>query len=74
MRLSVAVIGSRGRVVLPPEVRAALGVGQGDTLFFLVEGDRVRLARAPEDFGEYLDLYGHRPSGALTDDTDLRDE
>ncbi len=58
MRLSVAVLGTRGRVVLPQEVREHLGLHEGDTVFFLMEGDRVRLARAPEDFGEYLGLYG----------------
>ncbi len=73
MRIAVAVMGARGRVVVPAEVRAALGVAPGDTLFFLVEGDRVRLARAPEDFGEYLELYGPGRPEAITDDTDVED-
>ncbi len=63
MRLSVAVVGSRGRVSLPQEVRELLGLKEGDTVFFLLEGDRVCLARSPEDFGEYLGLYGTAPGG-----------
>ncbi len=59
--MSVAVVGSRGRVALPREVRELLRLEEGDTVFFLIEGDRVRLARSPEDFGEYLGLYGSAP-------------
>jgi AbrB family looped-hinge helix DNA binding protein len=51
-------VGTRGRIVLPREVRAALGVAESDTLFFVVQGDDVRLTRAPSDFGEYLGMFG----------------
>jgi AbrB family looped-hinge helix DNA binding protein len=53
-----AVVGTRGRIVLPREVRAALGVAEGDTFFFVIQGEQVRLARAPSDFGEYLGMFG----------------
>jgi AbrB family looped-hinge helix DNA binding protein len=69
--MSVAVIGSRGRVVLPQEVREALGLNPGDTVFFLQDGDQIRLARAPEDFGEYMGLYG---SGRPDRDTRAGDD
>ena len=65
MRMSVAVVGSRGRVVLPREVRDALHLLPGDSLFFLIEGEQVRLSRAPEDIGEYLALYGGSPDQDL---------
>ncbi len=59
-------IGSRGRIVLPREACAALGVAEGDTLFCVVQGDQVRLVRTPADFGEYLGLLsgsGERDAG-----------
>jgi AbrB family looped-hinge helix DNA binding protein len=72
MRMSVAVIGSRGRLVLPREVRDALGVREGDTVFFLLEGEQVRLAAAPEDFGEYMRLLsGPRPAQQANEQDDL---
>ncbi len=73
MRMSVAIIGSRGRIVLPREVRTALGVSEGDTVFFIMEADQVRLARAPEDFGGYLNLYSPARAEEKADDTELPD-
>lgn len=58
MRWQVAVIGSRGRVTLPPEVRGALGVADGDPVFFLLDDDGVRLIAAPRDLAEYMALHG----------------
>src|SRR5437762_1065094 len=43
-----AKLGDRGRVVIPAAVRKKLAITAGDELFFLVEGDSVRLARARE--------------------------
>ncbi len=54
----VAVLGSRGRVTLPPEVRRALGVADGDPVFFLLDDAGVRLTRAPRDLTEYRALHG----------------
>lgn len=36
-------MGAGGRVVIPAEVRSALGVGPGDTLILVVEPDGIRL-------------------------------
>ena len=58
MHWRVAVVGSRGRVTLPPEVRRALGVADGDPLFFLLDDEGVRLTRAPRDLSEYQALHG----------------
>ncbi len=57
MIIRIAKVGSRNRVVLPPEVMDALGVGPGDALFFVVGQNGVRLSRSPETFGEYLQLH-----------------
>lgn len=68
MHWRVAVVGSRGRVTLPPEVRRALGVADGDPVFFLLDDAGVRLTRAPGDLNEYMALHG----GALSaGDVDL---
>ena len=62
MRMSIAVLRSRGRLVLPAEVRGQLGLSEGDAVLFLIDGDQVRLTRSPENFGEYLALYGPQPA------------
>jgi bifunctional DNA-binding transcriptional regulator/antitoxin component of YhaV-PrlF toxin-antitoxin module len=70
MVIRIAKVGSRNRVVLPPEVMDALGVGPGDALFFVVGQNGVRISRGPETFGEYLQLHaGALP--ALEDPEDL---
>jgi AbrB family looped-hinge helix DNA binding protein len=63
MHMAVAKVGSRGRIALPREVREHLGLGEGDTVLFLLDGDQVRLARSPEDFGQYVGLLGSGPAG-----------
>jgi len=57
MLIRPAKIGSRNRVVLPPEIMDALGVGPGDVVFFVVGQNGVRLSRGPETFAEYLQLH-----------------
>jgi AbrB family looped-hinge helix DNA binding protein len=34
---------TRGRVTLPPEIRASLNVGPGDKVDFVIEGDQIVL-------------------------------
>jgi antitoxin component of MazEF toxin-antitoxin module len=70
MMIRVARIGTRNRVVLPPEVMDILGVEAGDAVFFLVQGRTVRLSRGPETFGEYLQLHGE-PLAAPDDADDI---
>jgi len=57
MIIRVAKLGTRNRVVLPPDVMDVLGLSPGDPLFFVIRGQDVRLSRSPEDFGEYLRLH-----------------
>ena len=42
-----ARITSKGQVTIPKVVRSALGLAQGDTVFFRVENDHAVLARTP---------------------------
>ncbi len=49
-----AKVTSKGQVTVPKDVREALGIGQGDTLVFRVEGQRALVARTPA----FLDLAG----------------
>jgi len=58
MKLRIAKIGTRNRLVLPPDVMDVLGVEPGDAVFFIISGENIRLSRSPEDFGEYLLLHG----------------
>ena len=50
-----ARITSKGQVTIPKDVRAALGVREGDTLVFEVEngGARVSVIRKPVSFADY---------------------
>lgn len=61
MKIRVTKVGTRHRIVLPPDVLEALGVDAGDTLFFVISsgarGPEVRLSRSPETFDEYLLLH-----------------
>jgi bifunctional DNA-binding transcriptional regulator/antitoxin component of YhaV-PrlF toxin-antitoxin module len=73
MRIRVAKVGTRNRVVLPPEVLDVLGVHPGDPLFFIIRGQSVRLSRSPEDFGEYLLLHSESlPAPEDLDEVDPR--
>jgi len=60
-------VDSRGRIVLPRSVRAALGVKPGDLVVIRLEGDQavLRKARDPEEVLERL-------LGDLTFSRDLR--
>lgn len=73
MVIRVARVGSRNRVVLPPEVMDVLGLAAGDAVFFLVQGSSVRLSRSPETFGEYLQMHSEPlPAADDLDDVDPR--
>ena len=44
-----ARLGAKAQVVLPKEARQALGLKPGDTFAFIIDGDDVRVVRAPAD-------------------------
>jgi len=50
---------SKGQVTIPKAVREALGIGEGDSLLFEVEGDevRVRAVRRPVGFADYAGAW-----------------
>lgn len=73
MKLRVTKIGTRNRIVLPPDVMDVLGVEPGEALFFIISGSNVRLSRSPEDFGEYLLLHSESlPAPEDLDEVDPR--
>ncbi len=45
--MPTAVLSTKGQVVIPAEVRAALGLSEGDRLTFAIEGRRLVLERLP---------------------------
>ena len=49
-----ARMSSKGQLTVPKVVRDALGVSEGDSVVFRVEGNSAVLARTPE----FLDLAG----------------
>ena len=49
-----AKVTSKGQVTVPKDVRRALGIEEGDTVIFHVEGDRALMERTPG----FLDLAG----------------
>jgi len=51
---TVAKITSKGQITIPKVVRDALGVHEGDSLIFRVEGQRAVIAVSPD----LLDLAG----------------
>lgn len=44
-----ARLGAKAQVVLPKEARRALGLAPGDTFAFAIQGDDVRVIRAPAE-------------------------
>lgn len=49
-----ATMSSKGQVTVPKAVRDALGIHEGDTVVFRVEGSRAVLARTPD----FMELAG----------------
>jgi AbrB family looped-hinge helix DNA binding protein len=56
-----ATVFSKGQVVIPGDVRRALGLTQGSVLRFVVDGDSVRLLAAA---GDIRKLKGRLPKPA----------
>lgn len=54
-----ARVTSKGQVTIPKEIRRALGIIEGDSLLFEVEGEdvRLRVARNPVSFGDYAGAW-----------------
>jgi antitoxin PrlF len=54
-----AKITSKGQVTIPKDVREALGLREGDSLLFEVEGDKVTVSalRRPVSFADYAGAW-----------------
>lgn len=64
------MVNPQGRVVVPVEVRRALGLGPGGRVQFVVEGDQVRLVTPPM---RAMALWAKNTGGDAGDSTaDLR--
>jgi len=57
------VLGQQGRLVIPAEIRAALGLGPGDRLHLEVDGDRIVLRRPEAAVAELRALAAALPPG-----------
>jgi len=53
MKTATARLSSRGQMVIPKEIRQALGLEAGDTVFFVLEGDSVRIFPQPKSYARY---------------------
>ena len=56
------VLGQQGRLVIPAEVRAALGLAPGDRLHLHVSGQRLVLERQQDAAAELRGLAARVPS------------
>ena len=54
-----SVVSSKFQVTIPKEVREELEVAEGETLSFVVEGERMHIVRIPKDIiGAMKNLLG----------------
>jgi AbrB family looped-hinge helix DNA binding protein len=54
METVIARVSSKNQIVLPKTVRDALGVQSGDSVIFLVDGDKVLIRSRPDSFTEAI--------------------
>ncbi|MGI8723365.1 MAG: AbrB/MazE/SpoVT family DNA-binding domain-containing protein [Geodermatophilaceae bacterium] len=60
---ATVVLGRQGRLVIPAEVRAALGLSPGDRLHLHLTGDRLVLQRPQDALSELRRLGAAVPPG-----------
>jgi len=66
---ATVVLGQQGRLVIPADVRSALGLAPGDQLHLHVSGQRLVLARQRDAVGELRGL-----ASAVPEERSLVDE
>ena len=60
MKTAAAQVSSKYQMVIPKEVRKALGIKPHDQVLFLIDGDRVYLRPRPDSFTDMLSgLHAH---------------
>ena len=57
-------LGARARIVLPKDVREALRLKPGDSFAFLIDGEDVRVLRAPAESGGPFSCFSEWASDA----------
>ena len=62
------VLGKQGRLVIPAEVRAALGLAPGDRLHLHLAGQQLMLERPQDAAAELRDLGASIPARSLVDE------
>ncbi len=60
-------VDTRGRIVLPKEVRDALGIREGEELILSIQGSRIILMKSEDPFRKLERIFGD-----LTFERDLR--
>lgn len=58
---AIVVLGQQGRLVIPADVRVALGLGAGDRLHLHVAGHRLMLERQEDAAAELRGLASNVP-------------
>jgi AbrB family looped-hinge helix DNA binding protein len=56
-------VGPQGRLVIPSEIRQKLGIGPGDVLVAVVEGDRLVLEKREAVLQRLRRRFAHIPQG-----------
>ena len=69
-RSALARVTSKGQVTVPKAVRDALGVQDGDSLLFRIEGEHAVVVRVPN----FIDLAGSMKPPTGSPKVDWRDE
>lgn len=71
--MDTAKVMSKGQVTIPKDVRDVLGVGTGDKVTFIVEGDAVRVVNAAAYAMQVLQqqMAGAAAAAGLADESDV---
>ncbi|EDP74821.1 AbrB/MazE/SpoVT family DNA-binding domain-containing protein [Hydrogenivirga sp. 128-5-R1-1] len=65
----VAKVGKRYQIVIPKEIRKALGIKEGDWVLFEIEGDEIRVRK----LRNFLELEGSLKGKSLSPE-EIREE
>lgn len=57
-------LGAKAQVALPKEARQALGLKPGDTLAFVIDGEDIRVVRAPAESDDSFACFSEWASEA----------
>ncbi|MBN2334370.1 AbrB/MazE/SpoVT family DNA-binding domain-containing protein [Candidatus Bathyarchaeota archaeon] len=75
IEVSVSSVTSKGQVTIPKEIRDTLGIGEGDKVIFLVDGDAAVIRKVRDE--KLSDILGRQipwPESSLEFQRRLRGE